>query len=59
MENKKLTCIGTGDYNFDVVLERKYPMGPERQGKYVDVIKVQEVGGNCGNVMNTCYKTEI
>ena len=51
MERKQLTCIGTGDYNFDVVVKRNYPMGPEKQRKYVDEIMVQEVGGNCGNVM--------
>ena len=51
MSKKILTCLGVGDFNFDIVMQRSYPKGCEHNNTFVEDIVWQELGGNCGNVM--------
>lgn len=51
--NKKLTIIGSGQYNYDIIKLREYPDGfvIGKRNPYVENILTEEVGGTCGNVM--------
>ena len=51
MSKKDLTCLGVGDFNFDIVMQRSYPKGCEHNKTFTEEIVWQELGGNCGNVM--------
>ena len=51
MEKRRLTCIGAGDFNFDIVVKRFYPEGFKHTRNYEQKLLFQELGGNCGNVM--------
>ena len=52
MQNKRLTCLGSGGLSFDIVTERDYPEGYIKQKTYSDHILLQEAGGACGNLMS-------
>lgn len=49
----RITCMGSGQYNFDRIMIREYPEGFElgRRNPFVDNVHTEEVGGTCGNVM--------
>lgn len=48
-----MKIIGSGIYNYDIIMSRSYPQGFElgRRNPFVDTIHTEEVGGTCGNVM--------
>ena len=48
MQDKRLTCLGSGILSFDIVTEREYPEGYIKQKTYSDHILLQEAGGACG-----------
>lgn len=52
MQDKRLTCLGSGGLSFDIVTEREYPEGYSKQKTYSDHILLQEAGGACGNLMS-------
>ena len=52
MQDKRLTCLGSGGLSFDIVTERDYPEGYIKQKTYSDHILLQEAGGACGNLMS-------
>ena len=47
------TCMGTGNYSFDIIIQREYPDGfvAGRRNKFEEQIMKMEVGNTCGNVM--------
>ncbi len=47
------TCMGTGNYSFDVIIQREYPNGfiVGKRNKFEEKIVKMEVGNTCGNVM--------
>ena len=47
------TCMGTGNYSFDVIIQREYPNGfiVGRRNKFEEKIVKMEIGNTCGNVM--------
>lgn len=47
------TCLGTGNYSFDIIIQREYPDGfvVGRRNKFEEKIVKMEVGNTCGNVM--------
>lgn len=47
------TCLGTGNYSFDVIIQREYPNGfiVGRRNKFEEKIVKMEIGNTCGNVM--------
>ena len=47
------TCIGTGNYSFDIIIQREYPNGfvAGRRNKFEERIMKMEIGNTCGNVM--------
>ena len=47
------TCLGTGNYSFDIIVQREYPDGfvVGRQNKFEEKIMTMEIGNTCGNVM--------
>ena len=47
------TCMGTGNYSFDIIIQREYPNGfvNGRRNKSEERILKMEVGNTCGNVM--------
>ena len=47
------TCMGTGNYSFDIIIQRTYPDGfvAGRRNKFEEQIMKMEVGNTCGNVM--------
>lgn len=50
---KKLTCMGSGQYNFDIIVVREYtePFVPGQRNPYVEKVVLEDIGGTCGNVM--------
>lgn len=51
--DSRISCMGSGQYNFDRIMVREYPEGFEtgRRNPFKDRIHTEEVGGTCGNVM--------
>lgn len=49
----KLIAIGSGQYNWDVIIQREYPEGfvAGKRNPCTDEVLKEEVGGTCGNVM--------
>ena len=47
------TCMGTGNYSFDIITQREYPDGfvVGKRNKYEEKIMTMEIGNTCGNVM--------
>ena len=47
------TCMGTGNYSFDIITRREYPDGfvVGKRNKYEEKILTMEIGNTCGNVM--------
>ena len=47
------TCMGTGNYSFDIITCREYPNGfvVGKRNKYEEKILTMEIGNTCGNVM--------
>lgn len=47
------TCLGTGNYSFDIIIQREYPNGfiVGRRNKFEEKIVRMEIGNTCGNVM--------
>ena len=47
------TCMGTGNYSFDIIIKREYPNGfvVGKRNKFEEKILKMEVGNTCGNVM--------
>ena len=47
------TCMGTGNYSFDIITRREYPGGfvVGKRNKYEEKILTMEIGNTCGNVM--------
>ena len=47
------TCMGTGNYSFDIITRREYPNGfvVGKRNKYEEKIMTMEIGNTCGNVM--------
>ena len=47
------TCMGTGNYSFDVITKREYPNGfvVGKRNKFEERILKMEIGNTCGNVM--------
>ena len=47
------TCMGTGNYSFDIITQREYPEGfvVGKRNKYEEKIMTMEIGNTCGNVM--------
>ena len=47
------TCMGTGNYSFDVITKREYPDGfvVGKRNKFEERILKMEIGNTCGNVM--------
>ena len=47
------TCMGTGNFSFDVIIQREYPNGfiVGRRNKFEEKILKMEIGNTCGNVM--------
>ena len=47
------TCMGTGNYSFDVITQREYPNGfvVGKRNKYEEKVLMMEIGNTCGNVM--------
>jgi len=47
------TCMGTGNYSFDIITQREYPDGfvPGKRNKFEERIVKMEIGNTCGNVM--------
>ena len=47
------TCMGTGNYSFDIITQREYPDGfvVGKRNRYEDKIMKMEIGNTCGNVM--------
>ena len=47
------TCMGTGNFSFDVITQREYPDGfvVGKRNKYVEKVLTMEIGNTCGNVM--------
>jgi len=47
------TCMGTGNYSFDIITRREYPNGfvVGKRNKYEEKILTMEIGNTCGNVM--------
>lgn len=48
---KTYSCLGSGNIYLDRILVREYPEGCEKQRKFIEELKFEEVGGTCGNVM--------
>lgn len=44
------TCVGTGNYSFDIIVQREYPI-PGKLRKFNENIVKMEIGNTCGNVM--------
>lgn len=53
MEKKKPSAIGSGVYNYDIIVKREYPQGfvVGKRNPFVENTIIEEVGGTCGNVM--------
>jgi len=49
----KPTIIGSGIYNYDIIVQRDYPDGfiIDKRNKFTEKILLEEIGGTCGNVM--------
>ena len=47
------TCMGTGNYSFDIITRREYPNGfvVGKRNKYEEKVLTMEIGNTCGNVM--------
>ena len=47
------TCMGTGNYSFDIIIQREYPNGfvKGKRNKFDEKIMKMEIGNTCGNVM--------
>ena len=47
------TCMGTGNYSFDIITQREYPDGfvVGKRNKFEERILKMEIGNTCGNVM--------
>ena len=47
------TCMGTGNYSFDIITKREYPDGfvVGKRNKFEERILKMEIGNTCGNVM--------
>lgn len=42
--------LGAGVFNFDTIVVREYPDGPQKK-KFIEHVVREEIGGTCGNVM--------
>ena len=47
------TCMGTGNYSFDVITRREYPDGfvVGKRNRFEEKVLMTEIGNTCGNVM--------
>ena len=47
------TCMGTGNFSFDIITQREYPNGfvVGKRNRFVEKILTMEIGNTCGNVM--------
>ena len=47
------TCMGTGNYSFDIITKREYPDGfvVGKRNRFEEKILKMEIGNTCGNVM--------
>ena len=47
------TCMGTGNFSFDVITQREYPDGfvIGKRNRFEEKILKMEIGNTCGNVM--------
>ena len=47
------TCMGTGNYSFDIITQREYPDGfvVGKRNRFEEKILKMEIGNTCGNVM--------
>ena len=47
------TCMGTGNFSFDVITQREYPNGfvVGKRNRFEEKILAMEIGNTCGNVM--------
>jgi len=47
------TCVGTGNFSFDIIMKRQYPDGfvVGKRNKFEEKILTMEIGNTCGNVM--------
>ena len=47
------TCMGTGNYSFDIITQREFPDGfvVGKRNKFEERILKMEIGNTCGNVM--------
>ena len=47
------TCMGTGNYSFDIITQQEYPNGfvVGKRNKSEEKILTMEIGNTCGNVM--------
>ena len=47
------TCMGTGNFSFDIIIQREYPDGfvKGKRNKSEERIMKMEIGNTCGNVM--------
>ena len=47
------TCVGTGNFSFDIITQQKYPDGfvVGKRNKSEERILTMEIGNTCGNVM--------
>lgn len=47
---KRLSIMCTGIYNFDTIVQREYPEGPQKQRTFKENELYAGIGGTCGNV---------
>ena len=47
------TCMGTGNFSFDIITQREYPNGfvVGKRNRFEEKILAMEIGNTCGNVM--------
>ncbi len=47
------TCMGTGNFSFDIITQREYPNGfvVGKRNRFEEKILTMEIGNTCGNVM--------
>ncbi len=54
MKKMNLTCMGSGNFTLDIIIQREYPEGfvkGKTRNKFEDKVVLEELGGTCGNVM--------
>lgn len=44
------TILGAGIFNLDKIFVREYPLGYQKNRKFVDKLTKEEAGGTCGNI---------